>query len=76
MNAARLFFYTQMARIEYWYKFDILGAIFWMRLAFLALRGKIVLIDSKDAESNGGYKYKTLIVSKRPLSDTNTYEGF
>jgi hypothetical protein len=38
------------------------------------LRGKVGLIDRDEVESNGGFKYEQLTLSKLPLSQEHTYD--
>lgn len=45
-------------------------------VAFLALRNKIILIDTDTVTSKGGYKYVGIVISKRPVSPDHTYEEF
>lgn len=45
-------------------------------VAFLAIRNKIILIDTDTVKSKGGYKYVGIVISKRPLSPDHTYEEF
>ncbi len=49
-------------------------ARFFLRLAWKALRHKILIINTRPATANGGYKYINLMISKRPVSADHTYE--
>lgn len=49
-----------------------LGLWFIVR-AWDAVRGKIIIIDDKIVESNGGFKYFQINISKRPVDKKADY---
>ena len=49
-------------------------AFSFMKMAWKALRGKICIMDTELMDSNAGYKYKALIITKLPVSTKHTYE--
>lgn len=70
----RMRYYTARATVEYWWLFNAKNAVYFVRLGWLCLTGRLLIITTKDSESKGGYRYKSLVLSKRPVSETNTYE--
>ena len=57
------------------WKHRILTALSFLKLSWKALWGKICIMDTELMESNAGYKYKALIISKLPVSIKHTYEN-
>mgnify|MGYP001589289240 CR=1 FL=1 len=70
---AHLLFWT------YWYRFrhgpvsNFINALYFLQVAWMFARGKVVFIKSELAWANGGYKYILLTLSKKPLSPLNDY---
>ena len=61
-------------RVRYGVVVDLMGAAFFIKIAFQVMRGKLMLMDVKYPTSNGGYKYMSLVISKRPVSTSHTYD--
>lgn len=63
-----------------WYAFrygpvsNAINAWYFLNLAWLFLRGKLLLINIEKPESRGGYKYLSLVISKRPVSSLHEYD--
>lgn len=57
----------------FWVKSYIGLCLWFLQLAWKALRGKIIIVDTKITESTGGFKYFTAHISKRPLSKDHDY---
>ena len=49
------------------WRYDLRTARRFLRYAFLALRGRIVVVDERVVESCGGYTYLQLDISPLPL---------
>lgn len=47
-----------------------------LQLAWLGLRGRIVVVNTHKSQARGGYKYISIVVSKRPLSKDHTLSEF
>jgi len=73
MKAIRIYYYNVKAKVEYGIVWPIRTSIYFMFLAWMVLRKKIIIIDSDALESRGGYKYMSLVISKRPLSKSHEY---
>ena len=58
---------TAKAKI-WWYKGSIKTFAWFQIRAWNALRGKEMIMDSREVKSNGGYIYKQLEISKTPVS--------
>lgn len=50
------------------------NALYFLKLAWLFLCGRLIVIDTQRPVSNGGYRYYALIISKRPVSARHTYD--
>ena len=61
-------------RVRYGVVVDLINAAFFIKIAFQVMRGKLMLMDVKYPTSNGGYKYMSLVISKRPVSSLHTYD--
>jgi len=53
---------------------DVRIAMRFIKLAFLSLFGKATIIDTEEVFSNGGFKFKTFIVSRLPVSSKHRYD--
>ena len=51
-----------------------INATYFLRLAWMFLRGKLILITTEQPVSNGGYRYFSLVISKRPVSSLHKYD--
>lgn len=60
---------TAKAKI-WWYKGRLKNYAWFQIRAWNALRGKEMIIDSRQVKSNGGFLYRQLEISKCPLSKT------
>ncbi len=54
--------------------FRVGTARLFLRLAWKGFRGKLCVMDTHNTQVNGGYRYKTLVISKLPVSADHTYE--
>ena len=67
-------------RLAAWFKYhphlNYITARYFVKIAWRSLRGKILIIETKNAISNGGFKYVAIIVSKSPVSNSHTYEEY
>ena len=61
-------------RVRYGVVVDLMNAAFFIKIAFQVMRGKLMLMDVEYPTSNGGYKYMSLVISKRPVSTSHTYD--
>jgi len=68
------YYYTLCAIIKMRYMTNIRVAGAFLKLAGLALRGKITIISSRETFSNGGFRYLAITISKLPFSADHTYE--
>ena len=66
--------YHLRAYINYTLKMQVSVALFFIKLSWKVLRGKIGVMDTELMNSNVGYKYKAFIISKLPVSREHTYE--
>ena len=63
-----------------WYGFrygpvsNAINAFYFLSLAWGFLCGKWLIITTEKPVSNGGYKYLSIIISKRPVSSLHTYD--
>lgn len=69
-----LWYCFQVARFRYGPISHCIMFCYMVKLGWRFLTGRMLLITVEDAESNGGYKYFVLVLSKRPVSALNTYE--
>ena len=53
---------------------NLINALYFLKLAFQFARGKLFLITIHYPTSNGGYKYMSLVISKRPVSSLHSYD--
>ena len=60
---------TAKAKI-WWYKASVKNFAWFQIRAWNALRGKEMIMDSREVRSKGGYIYKQLEISKAPVSKT------
>jgi len=56
-----------------WFWGNAWAAIFFLRIAILILRDKMVWVNRETVTSRGGYKYLALYVSYWPLSGEHEY---
>lgn len=71
-----LWYYTTWYGFYYGPITNIINALYFLRLAWITLSGKLIVVTSHISTSNGGYKYLSISISKRPLSAMNTYEDW
>ena len=60
--------------VRYGVIFDLINAAFFLKIAFQVMHGKLMMMDVKYPTSNGGYKYMSLVISKRPVSSLHSYD--
>jgi len=64
-----------MAWWEYGPKWNWQTAKTFLRLATLAGRGRLKIVNSEEARARGGYKYLCLTISKMPVSKDHDYDN-
>ncbi len=77
MRAAAIWaqlYYGTKARFEVRVLWRVQTAGYFVRLAWLVLRGKLLILDSENRTTRGGHKVFSIIVTKTPVSPTHTYE--
>jgi hypothetical protein len=57
----------------WWVKFRFGTCLWFFKLAWLSLRGKVMIIDSKEVYSNGGFKYLQVNLSEKPVNKNADY---
>jgi hypothetical protein len=72
-HAWRMNWYMAKARAESKIG-DVRTALWFVQLGWRILRGRLLLMDIRDSRSNGGYKYRVLVLSHRPVSSTAPYD--
>lgn len=75
MNKYLIYWYSIKAKIKFGILLQFFTALRFAKITWLALWGKIIIVESKKCTSNGGYKYLEIIISKRPLLKNHIYEG-
>lgn len=69
-------YYRLKAELKVNVVWRIKAFLYFVWLGWLALRGKIAIMDDKVVESKVGYKYYDFWISKLPLSKKHTYKEF
>lgn len=70
------FYYSLKGKLKgklWWLKFRIETSLWFIKLAWLGIRGKIIIIDSREVYSNGGFKYLQVNISERPVNKNANY---
>ena len=49
------------------------NALYFMKLAWHFLCGRLLVITTENPKANGGYRYYAIVISKRPLSASHQY---
>ena len=69
VHRLRMAYYHQLARVELWWGFNVKNCAYFMRIAWMFLCGRLLIITTENSESRGGYKYKSIVLSRRPVSE-------
>ncbi len=72
MRKPRWYYRLRYGKLE-GIRLDIRTGLWFLKLAFLAARGEICIIETEEIFSKGGYKYKSYIVSRLPVSASHDY---
>ncbi len=67
-------YWTFFAYLRYGPVSNMLNAMYFMKLAWHFLCGRLLIIDTHQPRANGGYNYYALVISKRPLSSSHKYD--
>lgn len=51
-------------------KYDLRAAARLLRYAFLAARGRVIILDEREEETRGGYRYVRLAIAPLPAERT------
>ena len=63
-----------------WYGFrygpvsNAINAIYFIKLAWHFLCGRLMIVTTENPVSNGGWRYYAIVISKRPLSGSHQYD--
>ena len=66
--------YRRWLHLRYGLFSNLINAKYFFTIAWRFAIGKLILIDTNEVKSNGGYRYISLLISKRPVSHDHTYE--
>ncbi len=69
-----LAYWTFVARVRYGPVSNVRNAFYFAKLAWHFLCGRLLVITTEEPESNGGYRYFALVISKRPVSSKHRYD--
>ena len=67
-------YWTSVASVRYGPISNMINALYFMKLSWYFLCGRMLLVTTEKPVSNGGYRYYSLVISKRPLSAHHSYE--
>jgi len=73
MNKIKLLWINIKARFNVIYIPNFRMFLNLQEFAWKSLIGKCAIIDSRIVESNGGFKYQQMEISKLPVSKTHSY---
>jgi hypothetical protein len=69
-----LAYWTFVAHMRYGPISNMINALYFMRLAWHFLCGRLLIVTTEKPRSNGGYRYFSIVISKRPVSSWHTYD--
>jgi hypothetical protein len=69
-------FWMIWGALRWAFKSRFLNALFFLKIAWNFLRGRLILVDTHESWANGGYKYYSLVISKKPVSANHEYDEF
>jgi len=67
-------YYDLKAKFRVWIVWPAVTCLWFMRLAWKSLLGRLLVIDAEEARSKNGFNYCIITISKSPLSKEHTYE--
>lgn len=62
------------ANINGWWGMNVLAGWFFVRLGWRIFRGELLWMDTHTTHANGGYKYRSITLSRRPVSANSEYD--
>lgn len=67
-----------LTKVKIWIELNVLWNLgtcwYFLRLAWAALRGKVVIVDSKPGYSVSGFRYAFIVLSKLPMGKERKYD--
>jgi len=66
-------FHRILIKFQFWYDMGFLTCLYFIKISFLCLIGKMGIITSDNPISKGGYSYLRIILSKFPVSSKHQY---
>lgn len=70
----RMAYISARVNVSCWWSMNVCAGWFFVRLGWRVFRGELLWMDTHSTEANGGFKYRSITLSKRPVSASATYD--